>query len=150
MTASSTRRVLRQSFLKDNISHTEHFAPQEESVWNTHIQARFPSRPFIPASGLGTVALVLSESKFTIATLTQALGSNSPFSACTYFPSVNFPRSARLNRAQRRSYLLSRIPLLVERKVFFVGNEVFNENLIQFVLHVSSARCLLQQANPSV
>lgn len=123
-----------QYFLKDNISHTEHFAPQEASVWNTHIQAHFPSRPFIPASELGTVALVLSESKFTIATLTQALGSNSPFSACTYFPSVNFPRSARLNRAQRRSYLLSRIPLLVERKVFFVGNEVFNENLIQVVI----------------
>ncbi|KAG2336668.1 hypothetical protein BDR05DRAFT_102781 [Suillus weaverae] len=49
-----------------------------EDVWNMHAQDRSSSGSSIPLSKLGTVAL-LSESKFTTATLTRALGSSVPF-----------------------------------------------------------------------
>jgi hypothetical protein len=55
------------------------YVREMEGVWHMHTQDRFPSESSIPVSELGTVALLLSESKFTTATLTRVLGSNVPF-----------------------------------------------------------------------
>ncbi|KAG1884323.1 hypothetical protein F4604DRAFT_1732789 [Suillus subluteus] len=55
------------------------YVREMEGVWHMHTQARSPGESSIPVSELGTVALLLSESKFTTATLTRALGSSVPF-----------------------------------------------------------------------
>jgi len=52
------------------------YVREMEGVWHMHAQARSPSTS---TSELGTVALLLSESTFTTATLTRALGSSVPF-----------------------------------------------------------------------
>lgn len=49
------------------------YVREMEGVWHMHAQPR------TPVSELGTVALLLSESTFTTATLTRALGSSVPF-----------------------------------------------------------------------
>ncbi|KAG1738125.1 uncharacterized protein EDB91DRAFT_1139112 [Suillus paluster] len=51
------------------------YVREMEGVWHMHTRASSTT----PVSELGTVALLLSESKFTIATLTRALGSSVPF-----------------------------------------------------------------------
>ncbi|KAG2152756.1 hypothetical protein DEU56DRAFT_775853 [Suillus clintonianus] len=53
------------------------YVREMEGVWHTHTTTQAPSST--PVSELGTVALLLSESKFTTATLTRALGSSVPF-----------------------------------------------------------------------
>ncbi|KAG1803348.1 uncharacterized protein BJ212DRAFT_1571147 [Suillus subaureus] len=55
------------------------YVREMEGVWHMHAQDRSPSGSPTPVSELGTVALLLSESKFTTATLTRALGSSVPF-----------------------------------------------------------------------
>ncbi|OAX40819.1 hypothetical protein K503DRAFT_573233 [Rhizopogon vinicolor AM-OR11-026] len=52
------------------------YVREMEGVWHMHTQAHSPSAR---TSELGTVALLLSESTFTTATLTRALGSSVPF-----------------------------------------------------------------------
>ncbi|KAG1778152.1 hypothetical protein EV702DRAFT_1097338 [Suillus placidus] len=55
------------------------YVREMEGVWHMHAQDRSLSGSSVPVSNLGTVALLLSESKFTTATLTRALGSSVPF-----------------------------------------------------------------------
>ncbi|KAG2120111.1 hypothetical protein BD769DRAFT_1653729 [Suillus cothurnatus] len=55
------------------------YVREMEGVWHMHTQVRIPSESSMPVSELDTVALLLSESKFTTATLTRALGSSVPF-----------------------------------------------------------------------
>ncbi|KAG0696407.1 hypothetical protein DFH29DRAFT_1082884 [Suillus ampliporus] len=50
------------------------YVREMEGVWHMHTQSRSTTL----VSELGTVALLLSESKFTTATLTRALGSSVP------------------------------------------------------------------------
>jgi hypothetical protein len=52
------------------------YVREMEGVWHMHARSHSPTSP-IPE--LGTVALLLSESTFTTATLTRALGSSVPF-----------------------------------------------------------------------
>ncbi|KAG1749569.1 hypothetical protein EDB19DRAFT_149371 [Suillus lakei] len=55
------------------------YVREMEGVWHMHTQAPAPSGSSIPVYEQGTVALLLSESAFTTATLTRALGSSVPF-----------------------------------------------------------------------
>lgn len=55
------------------------YVREMEGVWHMHVQAHSLSESSTPVSELGTVALLLSESNFTTATLTRALGSSVPF-----------------------------------------------------------------------
>lgn len=55
------------------------YVREMEGVWHMHAQDRSPSESNVRVSELGTVALLLSESKFTTATLTRVLGSSVPF-----------------------------------------------------------------------
>ncbi|KAG2034056.1 hypothetical protein BDR03DRAFT_966090, partial [Suillus americanus] len=74
-----------------------------------------PSESSIPVSELDTVALLLSESKFTTATLTRALGSSVPF-LHIHLPLRQFLQIHSLKPRLAKSALLSGIPLSVVRK----------------------------------
>ncbi|KAG0691461.1 hypothetical protein DFH29DRAFT_978275 [Suillus ampliporus] len=68
---------------------------------------------------MGTVALLLSESKFTTATLTRALGSSVPFLL------MHLTHILKMGKF----VLLSRIQPLVVCMVCFAGNLMFDRNV---------------------
>ncbi|KAG2098973.1 uncharacterized protein F5147DRAFT_342498 [Suillus discolor] len=110
------------------------YVREMEGVWHMHAQDRSPSESNIRVSELGTVALLLSESKFTTATLTRALGSSVPFLLMHLPPPHRFLQIHPLKPPSEKLALLSGIPLSVVRKVFFEENLMFDGNVTREVV----------------
>ncbi|KAG0697087.1 hypothetical protein DFH29DRAFT_1071808 [Suillus ampliporus] len=100
------------------------YVREMEDVWHMHTQASSKS-----LSGLGTVALLLSESKFTTATLTRALSSTVPFILMHLPPPTSPVPDPCAENALGEVGSAFWNPVLVVRMVYFTGNLMFDGNM---------------------